>query len=64
MLRSSNDLTSQQNFTIRVRKQPDGSFHATTPNYPKLPAIKASSEQLAAAQLGDQLHKLHAEGKL
>ena len=63
MLRSSNDLTSQQNFTIRVKRMEDGKFEATTPNV-KGARVVSDKQQIAVAQLGDQLHKLHAEGKL
>ena len=64
MLRSSNDLTSQQNFTIKVTQRPDGRFVASTPNYPALKPIVANSSQIATAMMGDQLHALHAQGKL
>jgi hypothetical protein len=64
MRRSSNDLTSDQSFTITVKQRPDGRFEATTPNYPAEPPVVANSTQIAAAMLGDRLHKRHAEGKL
>lgn len=64
MLRSSNDLTRQQNFTIKVTQRPDGRFVATTPNYPAIKPVVANSAQIAGAMLGDQLHALHNQGKL
>jgi hypothetical protein len=64
MLRSSNDQTQNQSFTIKVKQRPDGRFEATSPNAPKVPPTVANSLQVASAQHGDRLHELHKNGKL
>ena len=38
MLKSSNDMTSGQQFTVKVAKRPDGTFEATCESAPKLKA--------------------------
>lgn len=64
MLKSSNDLTKQQSFFIKVKKAADGKFIASTPSYPHVTPVTASTEQMAGAKLGDELQRLHAQGKL
>lgn len=61
MLKSSNDMTMGQNFTVKVVKQSDGSFKATCKNEPKLSAT-GSSANLATSKMNDLLHKKVMEG--
>ena len=52
MLRSSNDMVSGQAFTVKVSKQPDGTFKATCKNVPKLEATSKTASG-AMAKVND-----------
>lgn len=64
MLRSNNDLTSRQAFSMRVQKRDDGQFEAYCKNTDKVPPVVAKTEAMAVSKMDTQLQKMHAEGKL
>lgn len=64
MLRSSNDLDSDQGFTIRVKQRADGRFQADAPSARSVPPTVANSSQIATAQHSDKLRVLVRQGKL
>lgn len=63
MLRSSNAQQMQQNFTIKVEKQPDGRFKATSPNAKGVEA-SGSTVQVASSQLNKKLQEMVSKGEL
>lgn len=55
MLRSDYDLVSGQQFTVRVAKQPDGSFQAHAPAAKDVPPQSAPTESRAIQKMNDAL---------
>jgi len=65
MLRSSNDLTSWQGFSIKVSQRPDGRFEATSKdlNARHVPPTVANSVQIATAMHSDKLRSALNKGE-
>ena len=59
---SSNDMTGGQSFTLKVERQPDGLFKATTPNVPELGHTLAEDRQTAVCFLNDRIQKYIENG--
>ena len=64
MLRSSNDQTNQQNFSMRVQRRADGQFEAICKNTDKVPPTVGKTESIAISKMDSQLQLLNAQGKL
>jgi hypothetical protein len=62
MLKSSNDMTMGQSFTVKVEKQADGSFKATCKNDPQL-CVTAKTAAGAMAKANDLVNKQVMTGK-
>lgn len=62
MLQSDYDDISGQQFTVRVKKQEDGSFVASTPNAPELGTWTGSTQQQASRKANDALAAFAANG--
>jgi len=64
MLRSSNDLTSTQGFSIKVSQRQDGRYVATSKdiNARHIPPTVANSPSIATAMHSDKLRSALARG--
>jgi hypothetical protein len=65
MIRSNNDMTNRQRFSIKVVQQSDGRYRASCKDdNVKVEPVIANSVSIATAMLDDRLQKLNSEGKL
>lgn len=63
MLKSTNAMNDQQNFTLKVEKKEDGTFRVTTPNVPGK-VVESKFRDVAITQMNAQLQDAVKKGDI